>query len=72
MFNAFIDQLRSTYRTVKRATARRVPLIDEALWRQASEHYSFMQRLSPEENRRLRLIASDFLSRKTFSGAADF
>lgn len=72
MFNAFIDQLRSTYRTVKRATARRVPLIDEAPWRQASEHYSFMQRLSPEENRRLRLIASDFLSRKTFSGAADF
>ncbi len=72
MFNALIDQLRSTYRTVKRATARRVPLIDEALWRQATEHYYFMRRLSKEENRRLRLIASDFLSRKTFTGAAEF
>jgi MtfA peptidase len=76
MFNALIDQLRLTYntayRTVKRATTRAVPLIDEALWRQATEHYYFMQRLSKEENRRLRLIASDFLSRKTFTGAAKF
>ena len=84
MFSALIDQLRSTCitayrtayrtvkRTVKRASARHVPVIDEALWRQASEHYIFMQRLSKEENRRLRLIASDFLSRKKFSGAAEF
>jgi MtfA peptidase len=76
MFNALIDQLRSTYRTVyrslKRATTRAVPLIDEALWRQATEHYYFVRRLSKEENRRLRLIASDFLSRKTFTGAAEF
>jgi MtfA peptidase len=76
MFAALIDQLRSTYntayRTVKRATTRAVPLIDEALWRQATEHYYFMRRLSKEEDRRLRLIASDFLSRKTFTGAAEF
>ncbi len=76
MFNALFDQLRLTYqtayRTVKRATTRAVPLIDEALWRQATEHYYFMRRLSKEENRRLRLIASDFLSRKTFTGAAEF
>jgi MtfA peptidase len=72
MFAALIDQIRSTYRTVKRATTRAVPLIDEALWRQATEHYYFMRRLSKEENRRLRLIASDFLSRKTFTGAAEF
>jgi MtfA peptidase len=72
MFNALIAQLRSTYRSVKRATTRAIPLIDEALWRQATEHYYFMRRLSKEENRRLRLIASDFLSRKTFTGAAEF
>jgi MtfA peptidase len=76
MFAALIDQLRSTYntvyRTVKRAATRTVPLIDEALWRQATEHYYFMRRLSKEENRRLRLIASDFLSRKKFTGAAEF
>ena len=76
MYNALINHLRSTYRSVyrslKRAAARPVPLIDEALWRQATEHYYFMQRLSTEENRRLRLIASDFLSRKTFTGAAEF
>jgi MtfA peptidase len=76
MFAALIDQLRSTYntayRTVKRATTRAVPLIDEALWRQVTERYHVMQRLSMEENRRLRLIASDFLSRKTLSGAAEF
>lgn len=76
MFNALIDQLRLTYntayRTVERATTRAVPLIDEALWRQATEHYYFMRRLSKEENRRLRLIASDFLSRKTLTGAAEF
>lgn len=72
MYSALINHLRSTYRSVKRAATRPVPLIDEALWRQATEHYYFMQRLSTEENRRLRLIASDFLSRKTFTGAAGF
>jgi MtfA peptidase len=76
MFASFIDHIRATYntayRTVKRATKRAVPLIDEALWRQATKQYFFMRRLSKEENRRLRLIASDFLSRKTFTGAAEF
>lgn len=70
MFNALIDQIRSTYRLAKRATAKSMPLIDETLWRQATEPYRALQRLTKEENRRLRLIASDFLSRKTISGAA--
>ncbi len=72
MFATLIHQLRSTYRHIKNATAKAVPLIDEALWRHATERYIFMQRLTQEENRRLRLIASDFISRKTFSGAAEF
>jgi MtfA peptidase len=76
MYNALINHLRSTYRSVyrslKRATSRAVPLIDEASWRQATEQYHFMRHLSKEENRRLRLIASDFISRKTFTGAAEF
>ncbi len=71
MFNALIDQIRLTYRRAKRATARVVPLIDEALWWQATEPYRSLQRLTKEESRRLRLIASDFLSRKTILGAAD-
>ncbi len=70
MFNALIDQIRSTYRRAKRATAKAVPLIDEALWRQATDRYRSLQRLTKEEHRRLRLIASDFLSRKTILGVA--
>lgn len=71
MFNALIDQIRSTYRMAKRATAKSVPLIDDTLWRQAIAPYHSTQRLTQEENRRLRLIASDFLSRKTIIGAAN-
>lgn len=47
-----------------------VPLIDEALWREITQNYVFVRHLSAEENRRLRLIASDFLARKTITGAA--
>ena len=46
------------------------PLLDEALWLRATAPYQFVQRLTAEENRRLRLIASDFLARKRIEGAA--
>ena len=49
--------------------SRNVPLIDESLWRSATRDYTFIRSLSAEENRRLRLIASDFLSRKIITGA---
>ncbi len=49
-----------------------VSLIDEALWLDTTQHYAFMRGLSREENRRLRLIASDFLSRKSIIGAEEF
>jgi MtfA peptidase len=64
-----INNLKTLYRKVR--PARTVPLIDESLWRQATDRYPFMQRLTAEENRRLRLIASDFLSRKNVVGAAE-
>ena len=44
--------------------------INEALWRDATAGYAFVQTLGAEENRRLRLIAADFLSRKVIHGAA--
>ncbi len=49
-----------------------VPVIDPHLWNIATSGYRFMSGLSVEENRRLRLIASDFLSRKQIVGAGDF
>lgn len=51
--------------------AKPIALIDESLWEHATQGYGFMRGLTAEENRRLRLIASDFLSRKTIVGAAD-
>lgn len=47
-----------------------IALIDEALWETTTRHYVFMRGLSAEERRRLRLIASDFLARKSIIGAA--
>jgi len=47
-----------------------IALIDEARWLELTRHYRFMHGLSAEEQRRLRLIASDFLARKQFIGAA--
>lgn len=44
--------------------------IEEAQWHHATKPYVFVARLSREENRRLRLIAADFLSRKNITGAA--
>lgn len=49
-----------------------VGLIDEALWHRATIPYVFVARLTAEENRRLRLIASEFCSRKRFFGAGGF
>ena len=47
-----------------------IALIDQSLWASTTRDYAFMRGLSVEENRRLRLIASDFLSRKDIIGAA--
>jgi MtfA peptidase len=69
MPNGLIGNLKTLYRKLR--TQRAVPLIDESLWRHATDRYAFMQRLTQEENRRLRLIASDFLSRKNVIGAAE-
>ena len=72
--NLFRPLLRTTTRAFRKAralTSKKVVLIDLAAWNQATAEYQFVRRLTAEENRRLRLIASDFLSRKTFVGAAD-
>jgi MtfA peptidase len=47
-----------------------IALIDASLWTSTTRDYAFMRGLSVEENRRLSLIASDFLSRKDIIGAA--
>lgn len=49
---------------------RDIALIDEALWNRATAAYIFMRGLSDEERRRLRYIASEFLSQKHIVGAA--
>jgi Mlc titration factor MtfA (ptsG expression regulator) len=48
-----------------------MPVIDEALWREATAGYAFMRGLTAEENRRLRLVASDFLAQKSIIGTAE-
>lgn len=58
-------------RTLFRRPSKVVALIEDALWQRATRHYVFVQALTTEENRRLRLIASEFLSHKTFIGAAN-
>ena len=71
--NLFRPLLQTTTRAFRRAralTSKKVTLIDLAAWNQATADYQFVRRLTAEENRRLRLIASDFLARKTFVGAA--
>jgi len=64
-----LTHLSRLFRRARSLVARPVPLIDESLWRSATRNYVFVRSLSAEENRRLRLIASDFLSRKTITGA---
>ncbi len=71
----FRPLLRSTQRALRTAwalTSRKVVLIDLAAWNHATADYRFVRRLTVEENRRLRLIASDFLTRKNIVGAAGF
>ena len=73
--NLFRPLFRSTTRALRKAralTAKKVALIDLTAWNRATANYQFVRRLTVEENRRLRLIASDFLARKTIIGAAEF
>ena len=73
MANLFRPLFRSTRRAFRRARAlasKKVELIDLAAWNHATANYRFVRRLTVEENRRLRLIASDFLARKNIYGAA--
>ena len=73
--NLFRPLIRSTQRALRSAralTSKKVVLIDPAAWNQATADYQFVRRLTTEENRRLRLIASDFLARKNIVGAAGF
>ena len=71
--NLFRPLFKTTVRAFRRArsfASRKVALVDLDAWHRATADYQFVQRLTAEENRRLRLIASDFLSRKIISGAA--
>lgn len=55
---------------LRRALAKPVAVIGEEEWRAATARYRFMRGLTEEEHRRLRLVASDFLARKSIVGAA--
>ena len=65
-------KIRKLYRHVRAAVRSPVIPIDEALWHGATKDYVFIARLTKEENRRLRLMAADFLSRKNIFGADSF
>jgi MtfA peptidase len=58
------------WRGIKHWFDKPVPVIDLDVWNAATKHYRFMAGLSTEEQRRLRLIASDFLAHKSIIGAA--
>ena len=60
------------FRTARALASKKIELIDLAAWNRATADYHFVKRLTAEENRRLRLIASDFLMRKSINGAAGF
>ena len=73
--NLFRPLFRSTkrmFRTARALASKKIELIDLAAWNRATANYHFVKRLTAEENRRLRLIASDFLMRKSINGAAGF
>ena len=73
--NLFRPLFRSTkrlFRTARALASKKIELIDSAAWNRATADYHFVKRLTAEENRRLRLIASDFLMRKNINGAAGF
>lgn len=72
MMSLLINPLARVIRKARAMVTRPIPLIDERVWDKATSRYRFVKLLSAEEKRRLRLIASDFLARKTFTGAGGF
>ena len=72
LFRPLIRSTQRAFRSARALTSKKVVLIDLAAWNQATADYQFVRRLTVEENRRLRLIASDFLARKNIVGAAGF
>jgi MtfA peptidase len=72
MIATLLNPLARVIRKARSLVKKNVPLIDEQLWKKATSQYRFVQNLSAEENRRLRLIASDFLAHKTITGASGF
>lgn len=69
MLKSLLRPLTKLLRRARTFAARPVVLVDENLWKRATAGYVFVQSLNAEENRRLRLIASDFLAQKTITGA---
>ena len=67
MLQSMLRSFARIFRKARSLVATPILPIDEALWRRATSRYAFVQSLDPEENRRLRLIAADFLSRKTIT-----
>ena len=72
LFRPLIRSTQRAFRSARALTSKKVVLIDLAAWNLATAYYQFVRRLTVEENRRLRLIASDFLARKNIVGAAGF
>ena len=72
LFRPLIRSTQRAFRSARALTSKKVVLIDLAAWNLATADYQFVRRLTVEENRRLRLIASDFLARKNIVGAAGF
>jgi Mlc titration factor MtfA (ptsG expression regulator) len=64
--NALLSQL-AKLNPWKKAPVPLIPLVE---WQAATRGYRFMRGLSVEEERRLRFISSDFLTRKNILGAA--
>ena len=69
MLSTLIKPFANALRRVRAIASRPIVPIDESLWQRATSNYAFVRALGEEENRRLRLIASDFLSRKAITGA---
>ena len=67
---SFWESVRSAWRKTRSRLATPIPLIDPTAWQHATQNYLFMKALGAEENRRLRLIASNFLARKKIIGAS--
>ncbi len=60
----------SLWQKIMRLGKKPIVPIDTNLWMDATGRYAFMRGLNAEENRRLCLIAADFLARKSIVGAA--